>query len=517
MKRLMGLETEYGLYIEGVDVSKLTDEARAFVECIPTKAAWDYGDESPLRDVRGFRAATLTTNPKDDEVEQRSGRMRPRHPGEDHVDRVLSNGARLYHDHGHPEYSTPECIDARDLVTHDRAGELLMLEAARAYSEKTGRYAALYKNNTDYHAMSYGHHENYLFQRQMPFEQLVHAFLPFLVTRIIYTGAGKVGTERATSPRNINYQLSQRAEFFDTIMSVDTLHRRPLMNTRDEPHADSQSWRRLHVICGDANLSEFSTALKVGTASLVLDVIELGYGAPIELKDPVRAIRELSCDSEWKWLVESTDGQSISAIEIQRAYWLAASERLQGRDDETDWVLENWGKVLDDLEVDPLKLNDRLDWVIKLDLLNSFLEAEQLDWPKNIDLLRSLELEYHNIDRADGLFWALEESGAVVRLSTDEAIESAIECPPRNTRALLRGLAASRLDLKAANWRRLKLEQNGQLADIDLGPLVNSDIESFSQDIMNLESAQDMINLMNKINNPSGGEIHARAKDTSSE
>jgi len=511
MQRLMGLETEYGIYIDGVDVSQLADATRELIQTIQSEVLWDYGDEHPLRDARGFRAQSLTTNPEDDKVEKQSSGFRPRNPGEDHVDRVLTNGARLYHDHGHPEYSTPECLGIHDLVAHDRAGELILLETARNYGEQTGKAAHIYKNNTDYHGMSYGHHESYLTVRALNFEQLAAGLIPFFVTRMIYTGAGKVGAERPSSPRDVQYQLSQRAEFFDTIMSVDTLHRRPLINTRDEPHCDPNQWRRLHVICGDANLSEYATALKVGTASLVLDVLESGMGPPVEISDPIRAIKEISFDPDWKWLVKTADGSEVSAVEIQRAYLLTARELFGGRDDETDWVLGEWAQVLDELESDPWTLRDRLDWVAKLDLLKSFLDAEDLDWQKNIELLRSLELEYHNIDRLQGLFWPLEESGGVQRLVSDEQIERAVEYAPRNTRAALRGQAIRMLDVHAANWHRVKIKQNEELVNIDLGELVSHNLNNYQRELENLNSLEDMLNWMEKFKNENhaGGELNA--------
>ncbi|MBI1730618.1 proteasome accessory factor PafA2 family protein [Candidatus Acetothermia bacterium] len=520
MKRLVGLETEYGLYIDGVDVSDLAEEARALVQCIPSQAVWDYGDESPLRDVRGFRASSLTTNPDDDEVEKKSSGYRPRSAGENHVDRVLPNGARFYHDHGHPEYSTPECFSVQDLVTHDRAGESILRRAGQTYTQQTGRVASIYKNNTDFHGMSYGQHENYLISREMPFEQLVYGLLPFFVTRILFTGAGKVGVERASGRSEIFYQLSQRAEFLDTIMGVDTLHRRPLVNTRDEPHANSARWRRLHVICGDANLCEYSTALKAGTTALVLDVLERGYGAPVELKDPVQAIREISFDQEWRWIVKVADNTTIPALDIQRAYWLAASELFAGRDEETDWLLREWSQVLSDLEEDPLKLKDRLDWVAKHDLLESFLEAEDLDWQKNLDLLRSLDLEYHNLDLQNGLFWPLEESKSMRRITQNGAIEHAIEFPPSNTRALIRGLCTQRLDVKAANWGRLTLGSGGGAVSIDLRNIADVDLTPFSNQILNVSSPKDVLELLGEIEKQSGsqgGASDARAQDKTQE
>ncbi len=515
-RRLMGLETEYGLYIEGADVADLVDEARALVQSLASNnILWDYRDESPLRDQRGFRAPGLTTNPDDDKIESLSGGERPRSPGDDHVDKILSNGARFYHDHGHPEYSTPECFSVQDLVAHDRAGDELLRRAAQNYQQQTGRTAVIYKNNTDHHGMSYGHHENYLTARQIPFEQLAYGLIPFLVTRILFTGAGKVGMERGSSGAEVFFQLSQRAEFFDTIMSVDTLHRRPLINTRDEPHADSGRWRRLHVICGDANLSEYATALKAGTMALVLDVLEAGYGPPVEIKDPVQAIKDLSTDQEWRWLVRAADNTLIPALDIQRVYWLAAKELFAGRDAETDWLLHEWNLLLNDLENDPRRLSDRVDWAAKRELLESFIKAEDLEWQKNLDLLKSIDLEYHNLDPAHGLFWPLQESGAVKRLTTRESIQHAIEFPPQTTRAFIRGLCVRRFDVRAANWGRVSIFTKGHLVTLNLRDIAGVNLSSFGKELANASSPEDVLNLIEQIEvlATSGGDQDARAQD----
>jgi len=465
MERLVGLETEYGLYIEGIDLSELVVEARRFVQAGPAGAAWDYREEDPLQDLRGFRAPGLKTNPKDEVYERLSRTPPPKTPQEDHVDRVLINGARFYHDHGHPEYSTPECISLKDLVAHDRAGEMIVWDCALSYRERTGRAVAVYKNNTDYHGMSYGCHENYLLRRDLPFEQLVSGLLPFLVTRIIYAGAGKVGAEVETEGK-VSYQLSQRAEFFDKILSIDTLHCRPLINTRDEPHADPRMWRRLHIICGDANLSEYATALKVGTTALVLDLLEAGRQPPIKIKDPIEAIRRLSHDSR-RWTIELEDRRTISAVEVQRLY-LRGAQRFSGRDEETDWLLREWEAVLDDLESDPLLTADRLDWTAKLALLRSFSESEGIDWHEDLDLLRSLELEYHSLDPSLGLFRGLEAEGAVRRITSEAEVERAMREPPHGTRAALRGLCLRRFQVRSLSWGRISLVHRGHTVELDL-------------------------------------------------
>ncbi len=470
MDRLLGIETEYGLYIEGIDIADLTEEARALVRSYPGHAAqpWDYRDEDPLRDARGWRAPALATNPADNHYEKPA--RRELSASEDHADKVLTNGARFYHDHGHPEYSTPECRSLRDLVVHDKAGEQIVAQAAQAYTQKTGRTVSLFKNNIDYHGMSYGCHENYLVQRALPFAQLIAGLTPFLATRILFAGAGRVGSE---SEPKINFQLAQRADFFTELCSVDTLHRRPLINTRDEPHADARRYRRLHVICGDANLSEYATALKVGTTALVLAILEAGYGPPGTLKNPVATLQRLSHDESQRWLVELEEAGTIPAIEIQRAYLRAAQELLRGRDEETDWVLRAWESVLEDLEADPRRCADRVDWVAKRELLQTFVEREKLSWQDEI--LRSLDLEYHNIDRERGLFYGLQGQALMRRWVSESEIERALSEPPRGTRAWVRGLCVQKFPhaILALNWGQIHLHDGNEDLTIDLRNFVD--------------------------------------------
>lgn len=477
MDRLLGLETEYGLLIEGGDVSDLPDQARALVQSYPGHSAgpWDYRDEDPLRDARGWRVPALTLNPQDLRYEKPSRKHLS--ASEDHADRVLSNGARFYHDHGHPEYSTPECRSLRELIAHDKAGERIVWTAAQVYAQKTGRSVSIFKNNIDYHGMSFGCHENYLVQRKLPFEQLIAGLIPFLVTRILFTGAGRVGSEDS---HTIEYQLSQRADFFTELCSVDTLDRRPLVNSRDEPHANERLYRRLHVICGDANLSEYATALKVGTTALVLGVLEASYGPPGIVKDPVRALKNLSSDLSYRWLVELEETGTIPAIDVQRAYLCAAQELFHHRDPETDWLLRAWESILDDLEADPARCADRLDWAAKRQLLQTFIESEKLSWDDEI--VRSLDLEYHSLDPERSLFYELQNQGAMRRLTSDAEIEGALREPPRQIRAFIRGLCVKKFSsaIRALSWGHITLSQDGQDFVLDLTSLVDGRAEAFS-------------------------------------
>jgi proteasome accessory factor A len=317
--RLCGIETEYGVYVEGKEAKDLINESMGVVRAYPGPHGkpWDYKGESPRKDQRGFQVHHLTQNPQEALYEKQA----PSPPTEEaRSDRVLANGARLYNDHGHPEYSTPECRALHDLVTHDRAGERIVLECARAYEAQTGRAVTLYNNNTDYNGASYGTHENYLVNRDLPWDTLASGIMPFFVTRQVYAGAGKVGveSEKGSQEGVAVFQLSQRADFFTEEQSVDTLARRPIINTRDEPHANPKHWRRFHVICGDCNLCETATALKVGATDLVLSLLEEGWTPGVAVNNPVEAIKSVSRDPSLRWLVCLQDGSSIPAVDLQR-------------------------------------------------------------------------------------------------------------------------------------------------------------------------------------------------------
>lgn len=459
---LFGIETEYGITVEGAGAQDLVAASREVVKAYPGRSAqgWNYRAEDPRADQRGFRVERLSQDPTDAQFDTPASR--PMTPSEDRCDRILQNGARLYNDHGHPEYSTPECADLRALVAHDKAGERIILECARAYEKRTSRATEIFKNNTDFHGASYGTHESYLLQRQVPWERVVETLAPFLATRIIYAGAGKVGIEEkgASQP---GYQLSQRADYFSVLQSVDTLHNRPLVNTRDEAHGDARRFRRLHVIAGDANMSEYATALRVGTLNLVVALIERDWVCPVQLRDSVRAIKQISRDTTYKWMVEDTDGGQISAVDVQRVYLRAAQElALPG----SEWILGEWQDTLDALAQDPYSLADRLDWVAKKLLLDDFVEAEALDWTRDLATLQSLDLAYHNVDTEAGLYYGLVESGAMTTLVTEEEIERARCHAPTNTRAALRGWLVQRFSDKArkAAWGGMSFEdENGPL------------------------------------------------------
>lgn len=476
---LFGLETEYGITrsdLETVDpVVESMELVRAHLTAV-FERRWDYGGEDPHEDARGFRVAGL----QQDEEEERFAEQDAHRPFSFHdmkSDLVLSNGARFYNDHTHPEYSTPECRTLRDLVAHDRAGERLLLRAAQRRNRALGgSHVQLYKNNTDFHGHSYGCHDNYLLPRTVPFAALASGLIPFLITRQLFAGAGKLGVEGQDAGfRPGGYQLSQRADFVETDMSVDTMHNRPILNTRDEPHADRRRYRRLHLIVGDANLCEYATALKVGTTRLVLDLIERGAAPALAVEDPVATIKALSRDPSLQALVRLDDGRTISGLDVQRLYCEAARQCFGHGDGETEWILREWEEVLRLLVEERSRLIGRVDWVTKLWLLETFAESERLRWED--PWLTSLDLEYHNVDPDRGLFLGLEAEGRTMRLTTDADIEAAMTRGPEDTRGGIRGLCVQRFfdHISSVQWERVTFNGGLLPRTLDMNDLFDPD------------------------------------------
>jgi proteasome accessory factor PafA2 len=459
MHRLFGIETEYGITREDLETIDPVIESMELVRAHnrPFRSDWDYEAEDPKRDARGFRAKTLRQEKEEEEFE-RKDRRRPFSFREMKSDLMLGNGARFYNDHTHPEYSTPECAALKDLVAYDRAGEKILLACAERRNRMLGKPDAvqLYKNNTDFHGHSYGCHDNYLLPRSVPFNDLAIYLLPFLVTRQIIAGAGKIGIEDGSDYRTGTYQISQRGDFIQVEVSIDTMQDRPIINTRDEPHADPNLYRRLHLILGDANMSEFATGLKVGTTWMVLRLIEEGLAPKEAVVDrPVEALRRVSLDPTVRKPIRLADGREITPVDHQRLYLDAAKRAYSNEDAESRWILNAWETVLDDLADDPARLADRLDWVAKKWLLETFVEAEGTGW--NDSRLTSLDLEYHNINPSRGLFLGLEAEGRMHRLVDDESIALAMTEPPPDTRAGVRGLVVQRfLDrIDRIQWEKI--------------------------------------------------------------
>jgi proteasome accessory factor A len=382
----------------------------------------------------------------------------------------LKNGARLYLDVGsHPEYATPECDSLESLVAHDKAGErvlegLVVDAEKRLHDEGIAGDIYLFKNNTDSAGNSYGCHENFLVGRHGEFSRLADVLIPFLVTRQLICGAGKV----LQTPRGAVYCVSQRAEHIWEGVSSATTRSRPIINTRDEPHADAERYRRLHVIVGDSNMNEATTLLKVGSADLVLRMIEHGVTfRDLSLENPIRAIREISHDLTGNRPVRLAAGRSASALEIQREYYTRAVDFLakNGEDAATKRVLELWGRTLDAVEQQDLSLIDReIDWATKYQLIERYRAKHDL--PLSSPRVAQLDLAYHDISRTRGLYYLLQRKHAVERVVSDLTIFEAKSVPPQTTRAKLRGDFIRRAQERrrdfTVDWVHLKLNDQAQ-------------------------------------------------------
>jgi proteasome accessory factor A len=449
IRKVCGIETEYGIVLRGVGESNPVTASslliNAYVSQQQRKVEWDFEDESPGRDARGFA---------------REGAMAPE--VETHlVNAVLTNGARYYVDHAHPEFSTPECADARECVRYDKAGERILARSMKAALQvlPTGHDIVVYKNNSDRKGNSYGTHENYLMDRAVPFGRIVQHVMPHFVSRQIYTGAGKVGSEVLSGDAQIPFQLTQRADFFEEEVGLETTLKRPIVNTRDEPHADAQRYRRLHVIVGDANLAEVATYLKVGVTAIVLAMIEDDYFGDVDLTlaAPVQSLRKVSYDMSLSAVLELADGRSMTALEMQwelldLAKKYAEDRGLEAVDDEVGRdVLDRWESTLSSLEVDPMSLVRQLDWVAKYQLLDAYRSRHSLEWddPK----LAAMDLQYHDVRPEKSLFARLDTEHIV----DSDSIDAAVTDPPSDTRAYFRGRCLQRWanSIAAANWDSL--------------------------------------------------------------
>lgn len=450
----MGIETEYGVAVPGKPNVNAMVLSTHVVNSYASeqgltgqrRARWDYQEEFPLRDARGFdmtRAEADPTQLTDDDL------------GLANV--ILSNGARLYVDHAHPEYSAPEVLSPRDAVLYDRVGQVIMERAGRLASVVAGvGPVQLYKNNTDNKGASYGTHENYLMSRTTPFPDIVRHLTPFLISRQVFTGAGRVGIGQ--DGKRAGYQLSSRADFFEVEVGLETTLKRPIINTRDEPHADPEFYRRLHVIIGDANLSEVATYVKLGATSLVLAMLEAGWlEADLMPLNPVSALHQISHDPTLQTTVDLRDGRSLTGIQLQREYAEQASKFVDDHwgsdiDDETVDVLNRWHGLLNALDTDPMSVADQVDWLAKLRLLEGYRRRDGLDWGDA--RLELVDVQYSDMRRERGLAAKLEDKSQLQRITTDEEVARAVVHPPEETRAFFRGECIRRYsdNIAAASW-----------------------------------------------------------------
>ncbi len=450
--KVCGIETEYGVVLRGASdpnpVLASSMLINGYVE--HRRVGWDFEDESPGRDARG--SARDGAQPPDIETHL--------------VNTVLTNGARYYVDHAHPEYSTPECSNALELVVADKAGERILARSMQAARRilANGQEVVVYKNNSDGTGTSYGCHENYTMDRQLPFSTLVRYLLPWFVTRQVVVGAGKVGGENGSGHHG--FQISQRADFFEEEVGLETTLKRPIVNTRDEPHADPQQYRRLHVIVGDANLCELSTFLKVGATSIVLAMIEDDFfDKDLSIVAPVSAIRTISHDPTCRATVELVEGGRITAVELQWEFLRLAKKYADetglehcGGEEIGGLVLRRWEEALNGLETDIMSLDGKLDWVTKLSLLRAYVDRDGLSWDDA--KLSLLDLQYHDVRPEKSLYEHLVRAGKIERLLDENDVRIAISEPPATTRAYFRGMCLAKWPdaVVAANWDSLILD-----------------------------------------------------------
>jgi proteasome accessory factor A len=445
IRKVCGIETEYGILVRGGESNPVAASSvliNAYVNDRSRRIDWDFEDESPGVDARGFSYEDALAP----EVEPHL------------VNAVLTNGARYYVDHAHPEISTPECSDALQALVYDRSAEEIvrMSMALAAPLLPEGSELLLHKNNSDGKGNSYGCHENFLVARETPFGRLVSEITPHFVTRQIFCGAGKVGCEApGYSSNEVPFQISQRADFFEEEVGLETTLKRPIVNTRDEPHCDPQKYRRLHVIVGDANMSEGATLLKLGTTSIVLSMIEDSFiGSALTLAHPVPAIRQVSHDPSLRRTLLMQSGARMSALDIQWQLFERATRYADERglesvgEDVGRLVLTLWEEVLGGLSNDRSSVADIVDWVAKERLLDAY--SRRHDTPLGDARLRAIDLQYHDMRPGRGL---AAKVGLRTFVSSEEVANGVVHAP-QTTRAYFRGECLRRWpdDIVAANW-----------------------------------------------------------------
>ncbi|MBM7796739.1 depupylase/deamidase Dop [Pseudoglutamicibacter cumminsii] len=509
-ERVMGTETEYGIIAPGSELTPTQlsaavvtamGEALEELDSASAAAPWDYLHERPLDDARGFsmrradaHESQLThegtsvaagASAAGDCAGAGTGAAGARSAsGRILMNSVLGNGARFYVDHAHPEYSSPETTNSYDAAVWDQAGDRLASAAARYASERIGHEVILHKNNVDGKGASYGTHENYLTPRALPFDALVAGLLPFFASRHIVCGSGRVGLGQFGEQPG--FQISQRADYFEQRVGLETTLRRPLVNTRDEPHAQQHRFRRLHVIVGDANCWGVSTHVRLGATNWVLRLIEAGHAPRIGLADPVAAVKAFSHDPSLRATVSTVDGRSLSGLDIQEMF-LEAAERYAGE----NWAAEEaasdavssgaergalvlWRRIVDTLRADDPVADRLVEWRGKYSLLRAYAARAGLDaadpatW--DADQLKLIDLQWSDLRAGKGLAWALERAGKAETVLAGADIQAALTTPPATTRAWARGQAVTTFgsQLTSASWDSLTFDVDGRIERVDM-------------------------------------------------
>ncbi|KYH44466.1 depupylase/deamidase Dop [Branchiibius sp. NY16-3462-2] len=463
VRRVMGIETEYGISVPGNPTANPMVLSGRVVTAYATdqgmraaRAGWDYEDEAPLRDARGFEISRVHADPSQltDEEDPTLANV------------VLTNGARLYVDHAHPEYSSPEVTTPRAAVAYDRAGEVVMARAVRLLSAPGTPGVNLYKNNTDGKGASYGTHENYLMSRTTPFADIVKHLIPFFVVRQVMCGSGRVGI--GVESGKPGFQLAQRSDFFEVEVGLETTLKRPIINTRDEPHATTEKYRRLHVILGDANHCDVANLLKMGTTSLVLALIEAGaITEDLTVDKPVATLQAISHDPTLQTKVSLAGGRQMTALQLLWRYHELVADWLDTTygsdvDEDTAEVMRHWEQVLTTLERDPMDAARQVDWVAKLATLEGYRARDGLDWgnPK----LRQIDIQWSDVRPDKGLFHRLAAAGRFDELVSAEDVQHAVTAPPSDTRAYFRGMCLTKFprEVAAASWDSVIFDIPGQ-------------------------------------------------------
>ena len=490
---LAGLDTEYGFSVEGRGPQDQVEDAKALVRSYPGEcfSFWDDRFESPRSDLRGFRLDRLAFDPEDAKYDE----GRTYGTAQDvRSDRVLLNGARFYNDHGHPEYATPETWSLHELALHDRAGDLAVCAAAQAYANKAGREVRVYKNNTDFHGSSYGTHESYLVPRSVPVENLVAGLMPLFVARQVLCGAGKVGAEHG---KPCEFQISQRADFFSEEVNAETLYRRPVFNTRDEPHADPNRWIRLHVICGESNMASTATKLKVALVKAAVHLLETGNQPLWRLSDPVRSFQQVSREPGGEGRID-LDGRSWTTPRQVVESYIEPFLTCAGRSEEAyvcelRRALEEALVLLEARKADPARFARSVDWAAKRALLAQYVEAEGTDWSD--PALQSLDLEYHRLDGREGLFYALQDAGEVDSGPDEAEVATRAKSVMEDTRARARSISVAKFgaSLRAVSWGTLSFvtkqgERTVALEPDRSYPATLGDCQTVEELIMRLEA-----------------------------